>query len=105
MELEDSTGSGAMLADNTMEGLEAPPELPLEPAGLQRTALAVAATPQQPVAFSVAAPYSQPHSVFPGTYVEHLVWVNDSCINRSCLCEHLILVKVAAHLFCGRILT
>ena len=67
MDLEDSTSSGAMLADNTMEGLEAPPELPLEPAGLQGTALAVAATPQQPVAFSAAAPYSQPHSVFPGT--------------------------------------
>ena len=68
MELEDSADGSDMLADNTMEGLDAPPELPLEPAGLQEAAPQgpVAATPQQPVAAAAAAPYSQPHSVFQG---------------------------------------
>ena len=68
MELEDSTGDADILADNTMEGLEAPPELPLETALAQATApaAAVAATPQQPVTMPAVTPCSQPHSVFPG---------------------------------------
>lgn len=56
-----------LLADNTMEGLEAPPELPGGPsnAGGQPQ---VAATPQLPVQPSTATLYSQPRSVFPGKF-------------------------------------
>lgn len=54
-----------LLADNTMEGLEAPPELPEDPPNAEDQA-PVAATPQLPVQPSTAMLYSQPRSVFPG---------------------------------------
>ena len=68
MDLEDSTCDADILADNTMEGLEDPPELPLEAALAHAAApaAAIAATPQQPIAMPAVAPYSQPRSVFPG---------------------------------------
>ena len=66
MELEESGDGNDLLADNTMDGLEAPPELPAEtvPAALPQ----VANTPQQLIAPPAVTPYSQPHSVFPGEY-------------------------------------
>lgn len=64
MDLEESGDDNDLLADNTMDGLEAPPELP---AGAGPTALPqVADTPQQAIAPPAVTPYSQPRSVFPG---------------------------------------
>ena len=67
MDLED-TGTD-MLVDNTMDGLEAPPELPST--GPVFTALPqVAETPAQAVYQPAVTPYSQPRSVFPGQLVQ-----------------------------------
>lgn len=67
MDLQDSGDGDDLLADNTMDGLEAPPELP---GGAVPTALPqVAETPQQAIPPPAVTPYSQPHSVFPGVPV------------------------------------
>ncbi len=69
MELEESGDGTDMLADNTMDGLEAPPELPLTAAQTEAAPSAlpqVAETPRQAVTQPAVTPYSQPHSVFPG---------------------------------------
>ena len=74
MDLEESGDGDDLLADNTMDGLEAPPELP---AGAVPAALPqVAETPQQTIAAPALTPYSQPRSVFPGEHV---------CSKRPCL--------------------
>ncbi len=65
MDLEDSGDGDDLLADNTMDGLDCPPELPQtgpSPAALPQ----VAETPRQAVIQPAVTPYSQPHSVFPG---------------------------------------
>lgn len=63
MDLEESGDGDDLLADNTMDGLEAPPELP---AGAVPTAPPqLAETPQQAIPPALT-PYSQPRSVFPG---------------------------------------
>ncbi len=65
VDLEDSGDGNDLLADNTMSGLDCPPELPQTgpaPAALPQ----VAETPRQAVIQPAATPYSQPHSVFPG---------------------------------------
>ncbi|DBB09035.1 TPA: hypothetical protein ACH3X3_007660 [Trebouxia sp. C0006] len=65
MDLEDSGDGNDLLADNTMDGLDCPPELPQTgpaPAALPQ----VAETPRQAVIQPAVTPYSQPHSVFPG---------------------------------------
>ena len=67
VELDESGDGDDLLADNTMDGLEAPPELPAGslPAALPQ----VAATPQQTIAPPAVTSYSQPRSVFPGECV------------------------------------
>ena len=76
MELGDGGGGGNdLLADNTMDGLDAPPELPLTAAegGPAPAALPqVAETPRQAVTQPAVTPYSQPRSVFPGADMCHL---------------------------------
>ncbi|DBA97231.1 TPA: hypothetical protein ACH3X1_014979 [Trebouxia sp. C0004] len=65
MDLEDSGDGNDLLADNTMDDLDCPPELPQTgpaPAALPQ----VAETPRQAVIQPAVTPYSQPHSVFPG---------------------------------------
>lgn len=65
MDLEDSGDGNDLLADNTMDGLDCPPELPQTgqaPAALPQ----VAETPRQAVIQPAVTPYSQPRSVFPG---------------------------------------
>ena len=79
MELEESgDGSDMMLADNTMDGLQAPPELPFTMTGTGAAPNAlpqVAETPQQAVTQAAVTPYSQPHSVFPGNFHARTVFV------------------------------
>lgn len=79
MELEESGDGNDLLADNTMDGLEAPPELPAEtvPAALPQ----VANTPQQLIALPAVTPYSQPHSVFPGECGAHCLHFNAADMN------------------------
>ena len=79
MDLADSGSGNDMLADNTMDGLDAPPELPLTAAetGPAPAALPqVAETPRQAVTQPAVTPYSQPHSVFPGDNNYHI------CLSR-----------------------
>ena len=69
MDLEESGDGNDLLADNTMDGLEAPPELPAGAGAVPAALPQVADTPQQAIAPPAITPYSQPHSVFPGECV------------------------------------
>lgn len=66
MDLEESGDADDLLADNTMDGLEAPPELPV---GAVPDALPQVADTPQAMAPPAVTPYSQPRSVFPGESV------------------------------------
>ena len=63
--LDDSKEGVDLLSDNTMDGLDVPPELPGE-ASLDPPQPPDAATPQLAMQPSAAMLYSQPRSVFPG---------------------------------------
>ena len=65
--LDDSNEGMDLLADNTMDGLDAPPELPGEAGGGKPQP--AASTPQLPMQPSTAMLYSQPRSVFPGMQI------------------------------------
>lgn len=69
--LDDSKEGLDLLSDNTMDGLDVPPELPGE-AALDAPLPPEAATPQLAMQPSAAMLYSQPRSVFPGeTATQH----------------------------------
>lgn len=88
MDLEESGDDNDLLADNTMDGLEAPPELP---AGAGPAALPqVAATPQQAIAPPAVTPYSQPRSVFPGECGQVLAMSSPSDMRRERLHSWII---------------
>lgn len=87
MDLEESGDGDDLLADNTMDGLDAPPELP---AGAVPTALPqVAETPQQAIPPALT-PYSQPRSVFPG---EPVCWSQAPLTSKAELCWHSDVLK------------
>ena len=85
--LDDSNEGLDLLADNTMEGLEAPPELPQGPEG---PSAAPGVTPHQPTAAPIAAVlYSQPRSVFPGRNSHDLL----ERIHQAKHCMHALEVQ------------
>lgn len=64
MDLEESSDGNDLLADNTLDGLDAPPELPQGPGAVPSALPPVIGTPLHTV--PAVTPYSQPRSVFPG---------------------------------------
>ena len=66
VDLEESSAGDDLLADNTMDGLDAPPELPQGQEAAPGALPQVAQTPQHNMPQPAVMPYSQPRSVFPG---------------------------------------